>query len=397
MQPAWSPLGRRIAYWGLRGRGGQRDLWTVAADGSETKTGGTEVTDDAALDWSPAWSPDGRHLHFSSTRGGTMNLWRGRIDETTGRVLGAPEPLTTPSLWSGNSGFARDGRHAVFASLDWRSTLLRAPFDAARGQLAGPPTAVLRSTQPIRDHDLSPDGESVALTSASAVEDLLVARLDGSPYRRLTDDAYRDRGASWRPDGQSIAFYSDRGGSYEVWTIRPDGSGLERVVAARDGSRNFPVWSPDGSRLAVSSVPGNWSLLRLGPGAAAEAEEEMPAPEGRASGRSRGRPTGRGSRASSSARTRPSTASASSRSRRAATRRGAKRGGSIGSRRGGSATVAGSSSAALAASRSSTRRRGGKSRWSRWAATSSARRCASRATSVSSPGPRPPPRATSGW
>jgi serine/threonine protein kinase/Tol biopolymer transport system component len=278
MQPAWSPNGRRIAYWGLRGSGGQRDLWTVAADGSEAKTGGLEVTNDAALDWSPAWAPDGRHLYFSSTRGGTMNLWRVPIDEATGRVLGAPEPLTTPSLWSGNPGLTRDGRHLVFASLDWRSTLLRAPFDTVREQLAGPPVPVLRSTLPIRDHDLSPDGQWVTLSSAGAVEDVLVARLDGSPYRRLTDDAFRDRGVSWRPDGAAIAFYSDRGGSYEVWTIRPDGSGLERLVPARGGSRNFPVWSPDGTRMALSSVPGNWSLFQLGPGD--PPETEMPAPPG---------------------------------------------------------------------------------------------------------------------
>ena len=36
------------------------------------------------LDWNPTWSPDGRYLYFSSTRGGTMNLWRVAIDERLG-------------------------------------------------------------------------------------------------------------------------------------------------------------------------------------------------------------------------------------------------------------------------------------------------------------------------
>jgi dipeptidyl aminopeptidase/acylaminoacyl peptidase len=205
-----------------------------------------------------------------------MNLWRVPIDEATGRVLGEPEPVTTPSLWSGNPGLARDGRQLVFASLDWRSTLLRAPFDPAREQLAGPPTPVLKSTQPIRDHDISPDGQWVALTSAGAREDLQVARMDGSQYRRLTDDAFRDRGASWRPDGASLAFYTDRGGGYEVWTIRPDGSGLETLLHSTGSSMNFPVWSPDGARVAVAFIPGNWSLFALGAGA--PAGREMPAP-----------------------------------------------------------------------------------------------------------------------
>ena len=130
----WSPDGSRIAYWGVRGQTGQRDLWTVAADGSDAANGGVSVTDDAALDWNPTWSPDGRYLYFSSTRGGPMNLWRVRIDERSGRVLGEPEPVTTPSTWSGDLSFSRDGTRLAFASLDFRSTLAaRAVRPGARG------------------------------------------------------------------------------------------------------------------------------------------------------------------------------------------------------------------------------------------------------------------------
>src|SRR5207302_1909774 len=130
MQPSWSPHGQRIAYWGLRGNSGQRDLFTIAADGSDADRGGATVTNDAAVDWNPVWSPDGGFLYFSSNRGGTMNLWRVPIDERSGKPLGAPEPVTTPSTWSGGLSFSRDGSRLVFASLDWRSTLLKVGFDA---------------------------------------------------------------------------------------------------------------------------------------------------------------------------------------------------------------------------------------------------------------------------
>jgi hypothetical protein len=83
IQPTWSPDGRHIAYW--TNKAGQRDIVTVAADGGTP----TDVTNDAATDWSPEWSPDSRWLYFSSDRGGQMNLWRVPMN-TAGRPAGPP-------------------------------------------------------------------------------------------------------------------------------------------------------------------------------------------------------------------------------------------------------------------------------------------------------------------
>jgi Tol biopolymer transport system component len=275
MQPSWSPHGNRIAYWGLRGTSGQRDLWTVAADGSEAKIEGVEVTHDAPLDWSPTWSPDGKYLYFSSNRGGTMNLWRVAIAEATGRVLGEPEPITTPSNWSGEMSFSRDGTKIAYANLDWRSSLLKIAFDPKTETASGPAVPILRGTQPIRDHQLSADGQWIAFMQTGGQEDLFVMRTDGSQFRRLTDDAFRDRGPSWSPDGKQIAFYSDRSGGYQVWTIRPDGSGLEQLTQIQ-GSVNYPVWSPDGRRIAIAVIPGAWYLIDVAAGGFPRPSRLMP-------------------------------------------------------------------------------------------------------------------------
>ena len=70
---------------------GQRDIWTIRADG----TGPVAVTADAPLDWNPVWSPDGNYLYFSSDRSGSRNLWRVPIDEDTGETLNEPETVTS--------------------------------------------------------------------------------------------------------------------------------------------------------------------------------------------------------------------------------------------------------------------------------------------------------------
>jgi hypothetical protein len=83
-------------------------------------------------------------------------------------------------------------------------------------------------------------------------EDLFVVGADGTGLAQLTDDAARDRAPAWSPDGSRIAMYSNRGGEYEIWSIRPDGSGLEQVTRGTSLGLWFPVWAPDGMRLAAN-------------------------------------------------------------------------------------------------------------------------------------------------
>jgi hypothetical protein len=68
--------------------------------------------------------------------------------------------------------------------------------------------------------------------------------------RPLLDDAFKDRSAVWSPDGTRLAFFSDRSGSYEIWTIRRDGSDLQQIT--RGAGAIEPHWSPDGTKIVAS-------------------------------------------------------------------------------------------------------------------------------------------------
>jgi Tol biopolymer transport system component len=208
------------------------------------------------------WSPDGRFLYFASNRGGSMNLWRVEIAERSGKVLRAPEPVTTPSEWSALPSFSHDGRRLLYATNDSRSFVEEFPFDPVRCSVSGPPTIVFQGARAIQTCDLSPDGEWLALWAGSPHDDLLVLRRDGSDLRQLTDDPAHDRVPLWSPDGRQILFYSDRSGKYEAWTIRPDGSSLTQVTRLQANVYQ-PIWSPDGKEIAFTYGPQGAVILDL--------------------------------------------------------------------------------------------------------------------------------------
>jgi serine/threonine protein kinase len=246
-QPNWSPHGQRIAYWGRRAGGNpQRDIWTVASTGGQP----VEVTEDAATDWNPVWSPDGRYLYYSSDRSGTRNLWRVLIDEESGKVQGTPEPVTTPSPFSWLMSFSRDGKRMIYVSQARTSNIYRIGFDPASETVVGDPTPVTRGTRDAWLPDISQDGRWVAFATTGKQENIFVARSDGAELHRLTDDMYQNRGPRWSPDGKQIGFYSNRTGKFQIWIIHPDGSGLRQLTEGPQALQG-PYWSPTGKQFAA--------------------------------------------------------------------------------------------------------------------------------------------------
>ena len=258
VQPRWSPHGLRVAYWGIPTGSAERALWTIPAGGGTP----VAVTRDEYFNWSPAWSPDGRYLYFASNRGGSMNLWRVSLEEATGRTLGAPEPITAPSEWSGLLSLSRDGRRIVYSTSENRANLERLSLDPAT-LAVGNPRPVTRGSRGVYSCDVSPSGRELAFYTASPQEDLFLVRTDGSGLRQLTEDTFRDRQPRWSPDGSRLVFQSDRSGRYEIWSLRKDGSGLEPVTRTIGSPLAYPIWSPDGQHLALAVATRGAALLDL--------------------------------------------------------------------------------------------------------------------------------------
>ena len=231
-----------------------RDIWTVAADGSNA----VQTTISPAFDWNPVWAPDGRWLYFLSNRSGSMNLWRVAIDEASGVPAGAPQPLTAPTSYVSHFSLSADSRYRGYTTRLVTRNLGRIRFDSAAGVVQGLVEPLTTGTREFGAFNLSPDGRHLVISTNHREQmDLFVANSDGSGLRNLTNDAPRDRGAFWASDGR-ILFYSDREGPDEIWSIKPDGGEL-RQVTRTDGVLAVPVPSPDGSKLVASD--GNWRLF----------------------------------------------------------------------------------------------------------------------------------------
>jgi eukaryotic-like serine/threonine-protein kinase len=259
-QPSVSPNGLRIAYWGYQsGAGGQRDIFTVGTGSGRGSP--VAVTADAALDWSPFWSGDGRLLYFASDRGGTMNLWRVGIDEESGKVEGDPEPVTVPAAWAGPFRATPDGSWVVFGSVERERTLERMPFDEVTESVSGASVLLARFGNPLNLPHVSPQGDLLTFTEMGITENILVLKTDGTNVRKLTDDIHHYRMSTFSPDGRKVVFHSDRSGTYDLWTIDIDGSGLTPLTRSKSGNIKVPIWSPDGKTIAATDMLGHPLLL----------------------------------------------------------------------------------------------------------------------------------------
>ena len=76
---------------------------------------------------------------------------------------------------------------------------------------------------------------------------------DGTNPVRLTVNQFGDNHPAWSPDGQRIAFYSNRDGDLEIYVMNADGSDQVRLTN-NPGEDSFPAWSPNGRQIVFQRV-----------------------------------------------------------------------------------------------------------------------------------------------
>lgn len=218
-------------------------------------TGKVEMVHKAATtsEFEPTFSADGRTFAYLKLRG---ILSVGLV------IRGAAEAEVKPP-----DGFA--GLRTPAVSPDG-SRVLFSSAEGGRQQLyvvdaQGKDRKALTDSGGINNAPcFSPDGKKIVFSSTrDGNYEIYDMNADGSNVRRLTRSPYQDLRPRYSPDGKRIAFTSHRDGNAEIYVANADGSELRRLT--RHSERDdYPCWHPDGKRLVhVAERDGRHDLVLL--------------------------------------------------------------------------------------------------------------------------------------
>lgn len=228
----------RIAY--VSNNGGRfKEIFVSHLDGSEK----FQVTDNHTINLSPAWSPDGRSILYSSFKERNQTLYVFEL------FSGKEFKLTPPggARYLGGK-FSPDGQ-AIVATLESAGNTNLELLDR-RGKL------IRRLTQ---DPGIevspawSPDGRQIVYVSdRSGSPQIYILDLSSGKSRRLTYSGGYNTSPEWSPRGDQIVYTGRVGSRFVIFTIPADG-GEPRKLTSESFDSEDPTWSPDGRFIAFSS------------------------------------------------------------------------------------------------------------------------------------------------
>jgi dipeptidyl aminopeptidase/acylaminoacyl peptidase len=254
--PRLSPDAQWVAYTvrstSLKEDKSEQRIWMVPFAGGDA----IPLTAEGVSSRHPRWSPDGKYLAFLSARDeGKTQVWLlNRVGGEAQRLTETPQDVDS-FVWS------PDGKRLCLILRDATAEELQAAKDKDKD----------------KDRDDKSPKEKKPKTQKPWVIDRLQFKADEVGYldrrrthlyvfdvaekrlTQITSGDFDDSGAVWSPDGQQLAFSSnrtsdpDRNYNTDVWTVSADNTDKSAhltQITTNPGEDHSPVWSPDGKWIA---------------------------------------------------------------------------------------------------------------------------------------------------
>jgi TolB protein len=232
------------------------------AQASNMKLSGVayRIADDVVEAFLGVRGVSGTEIAFVSDRSGNKEIYVMNADGSDQRAATANGSINTFPDWSPS------GDAIVYTSYRYRDQPLL--FVSSRGRLApGRLLPDLGDGRPEYRGVLDPAGERIALVASEpgSASDIFTVLRSGRGLRRLTNNRSIEVSPTWSPDGERLAFVSDRTGSPQIYIMDADGSNQRRLTYNGDYNTG-PAWSPDGLWIAYETrVNGQFDIWLIDP------------------------------------------------------------------------------------------------------------------------------------
>lgn len=226
LSPAWSPDGSRLAWTSYKRN--NPDVYV-----KELGTGRTRVLSaNPGINVGAAFSPDGSKVALSRSRNGDADIFV--LDARTGKVL---RQLTKGGGIDVGPTWSPDGSQIAFSSeRSGGSQIFVMP------STGGPARRISRQGNFNTDPVWSPDGSRIAFVGRDPSFDIFVANVADGRVKRITQNMRDNEDPSWSPDSRYLVFSSTRGGRSDIWLATNDGR--HQVQLTNGGGYTQPTWSP---------------------------------------------------------------------------------------------------------------------------------------------------------